>query len=186
MEVLEQRLFAADTKNDKCAACAEFCNGIFLPSAQEQGASFWCEKTPRNLLYADNIAEIYPDARFIHVIRDGRDVVSSILEKQFWPVARSARYPKTRKFCGEQTFDKVVNYWSTLIDIGLEQEALIDPSHWLNVCLEEVVDDPESSFDRIFNFIGVDNSIEILDEIRRYLKPSSSNKDRSLEKRLVG
>lgn len=38
----------------------------------------WCEKTPKNVLFFHRLVqELGPDARFIHVVRDGRDVVTS-------------------------------------------------------------------------------------------------------------
>lgn len=38
----------------------------------------WCEKTPKNVLFFRRlIDELGPGARFIHVVRDGRDVVTS-------------------------------------------------------------------------------------------------------------
>jgi len=43
------------------------------------GASVLVEKTPDNALHIDLIRRLRPEARFIHVIRDGRDVASSLL-----------------------------------------------------------------------------------------------------------
>ncbi|MEA3317527.1 MAG: sulfotransferase [Bacteroidota bacterium] len=38
----------------------------------------WCEKTPRNIKYFDKILDYYnEDAKLIHLIRDGRDIVTS-------------------------------------------------------------------------------------------------------------
>src|SRR4029079_19474635 len=38
----------------------------------------WMEKTPRNVLYFERILEeLWPDARLINVVRDGRDVITS-------------------------------------------------------------------------------------------------------------
>jgi hypothetical protein len=103
---------------------------VFVPAARRQGAEFWCEKTPRNLLYADTIAGILPYAKFLHVVRDGRDVASSIMARQFWPVAGSARYPETERFFGDQNFEKVVPYWTTLIDIARLQEERVGDNGW--------------------------------------------------------
>jgi hypothetical protein len=45
-----------------------------------QGKSRWAEKTPHNVRHFAWIAERFPEARLIHVIRDGRDVVCSARE----------------------------------------------------------------------------------------------------------
>jgi len=45
-----------------------------------QGKARWAEKTPQNVRHFGWIAERFPEARLIHVIRDGRDVVCSARE----------------------------------------------------------------------------------------------------------
>ena len=48
----------------------------------------WCEKTPRNVLYFDRILRHFGKrVRLIHIVRDGRDVVTSVHpghESRFW------------------------------------------------------------------------------------------------------
>lgn len=48
--------------------------------AESQGASRWGEKTPLNLFYADVLIDMFPEAQFIHVIRDPRSGVQSMLK----------------------------------------------------------------------------------------------------------
>lgn len=52
----------------------------------------WCEKRPANVLYIEQILEFYPNARFIHIVRDPRAVCTSIhpsAPDRYWiPVAR--------------------------------------------------------------------------------------------------
>jgi hypothetical protein len=40
-------------------------------------ANRWCEKTPRHIQYIDKILDSFPHIKVIHIIRDGRDVVTS-------------------------------------------------------------------------------------------------------------
>jgi hypothetical protein len=44
----------------------------------EQGKQRWGEKTPKNLFYVDYIHRMFPEARFIHIVRDPRAVVYSM------------------------------------------------------------------------------------------------------------
>mgnify|MGYP001545907426 CR=1 FL=1 len=40
-------------------------------------AQRWCEKRPYNVLYIKEILEYWPQAKFIHIVRDARDVLTS-------------------------------------------------------------------------------------------------------------
>jgi tetratricopeptide (TPR) repeat protein len=51
----------------------------------------WCEKTPKNILFVEQILNHFgPDARFINCVRDGRDVITSVHPRdptRFWTSA---------------------------------------------------------------------------------------------------
>jgi hypothetical protein len=58
------------------------------------GATHILDKTPEYSLHVDEIAQLVPRARFIHLIRDGRDVVTSHLDvsrSHGWGHANAAR-----------------------------------------------------------------------------------------------
>lgn len=45
--------------------------------AARQNARYWLDKTPEHTLLIEEIAEIYPDAKFIAIVRDVEDVMAS-------------------------------------------------------------------------------------------------------------
>lgn len=50
--------------------------------AREAGKAIPCEQTPRNIFYAEALLNIYPQARFVHMMRDPRAVMAS--QKKRW------------------------------------------------------------------------------------------------------
>jgi len=42
------------------------------------GKTLWVEKTPRNALHVDTLLRMLPQSKFVHVVRDGRDVAVSM------------------------------------------------------------------------------------------------------------
>lgn len=45
----------------------------------------WGEKTPAHVFHTDLILEVFPKAKFVHIIRNGRDVVKSLLNVHWGP-----------------------------------------------------------------------------------------------------
>ena len=62
----------------------DFCDQVFLPYL-EPGARYLSERSPGHAKAVDVIAPVYPDARLIHIIRDGRDVARSLVAREWGP-----------------------------------------------------------------------------------------------------
>lgn len=60
---------------------AAFLDTLYGMYARQYGAVRWGDKTPIYSSYVDLIHRIFPRARFVHIIRDGRDVALSMLDK---------------------------------------------------------------------------------------------------------
>lgn len=58
--------------------CQEFLASLYAPRVDSAGETMISEKTPGNILVFDALAEVFPAARFIWVVRDPRDVVCSL------------------------------------------------------------------------------------------------------------
>jgi hypothetical protein len=73
-------------------ALRDFCDAVFAPMI-EPGKTRLAERTPLHALHTGLIGDIYPDGRIVHIVRDGRDVVRSLLAQQWGPenVADGAR-----------------------------------------------------------------------------------------------
>lgn len=60
---------------------AGFLEQLYSHYAAQKGAVRWGDKTPIYSSYIDLIHQIFPQAKFVHIIRDGRDVALSMLDK---------------------------------------------------------------------------------------------------------
>jgi Sulfotransferase family len=76
-EVYVERDAALDATRDLC--------DVIFAGAVEPGTSRIAERTPLHVFHLELIAAIYPDARFVHIIRDGRDVARSIASQRWGP-----------------------------------------------------------------------------------------------------
>jgi hypothetical protein len=68
------------THDELVTAVRAFCDALFeaARATQGPGATHFIEKTPAHAVHVARMHEVYPDAWFVHIVRDGRDVVRSI------------------------------------------------------------------------------------------------------------
>lgn len=98
----------------------------------------WGIKLQRKIQDVDVYAGLWPTARFLHIIRDGRDVASSHL--------------RTVPDWGYPTIDDTAYKWSNLV-LAARLRAPVD--RYLEVKYERLVTEPESECRRICDFLGV-------------------------------
>jgi Sulfotransferase family len=78
---------------------------FFCAYAGRNGKERWGDKTPGYSMELPLLASLFPDARFVHLIRDGRDVALSLME-----VPRPPR--STRAYSARGTWSFGTRTWS--------------------------------------------------------------------------
>ena len=104
--------------------------------ARRQGKSRWGDKTPRYVERIPEIHRLFPEARFIHLIRDGREVALSYADVDFGPknVARAAKL------------------WADRVRAGLRDGRPLG-DRYLEVFYTDLTDDTEGTLKDICSFI---------------------------------
>jgi hypothetical protein len=72
-------------KEDRKAAPREFFRSFVDSQKRVSGKDMWIETTPVNLFRARELSEFLPGVRFIHMVRDGRDVIASVVREHWGP-----------------------------------------------------------------------------------------------------
>ncbi len=70
-------------QNWRDAEYSGLINAFFSSYAELKGKASWGDKDPGNMVRIDQLNRWFPDSRFIHIIRDGRDACLSHLEQTF-------------------------------------------------------------------------------------------------------
>lgn len=116
----------------------------FLDSESKQR---WVEKTPNNVRAIGPILTWFPNARFIHIIRDGRDVVCSLRHHPKEHLIHGRVVPSGRV----NPIEKTAARWRDDTADGL---AYTTHPRVLEVRYEAMVSDPASAFAEVCGFIG--------------------------------
>jgi Sulfotransferase family len=128
---------------------------LLLPKLHAEGVSFLSEKTPSNVLAFAWLEEFAPESKKILVLRDPRDVVSSMLE-----VGRRQQRRLGRASGFVRDTLAAVDYMNHCLRAGT---AVADASaKCLVIYYEDMVSDPLVVANRMYRFIGA-HEIERLD-----------------------
>jgi len=130
----------------ECAGGGDFLRIVMEEVARKQGMARWAECTPDHLLYMEEIKQQIPEALFIHIIRDGRDVALSYA-KQGW----SYPLPWDR---GEG-LGVAGLYWEWAVRKGREQGRRLGRDYQ-EVRFEDLVANPRPTLSRLGEFIDHD------------------------------
>lgn len=124
----------------------EFLRVVMDAIAVLAGCRRWAAWGPDNLLYLDIIKRQIPDAIFIHVVRDGRDVAFALDRKKFihpFPWDRSQRL-----FVSSL-------HWQWKVERGRAQGRRLG-ADYLEVKFEDIVSQPANTLASIGRFVDCD------------------------------
>ena len=84
LEFLINRLIS-NLRINRVWAARRFMRDFISSQADHAGQKYWVETTPLNIAQARRILKLFPDALFINMVRDPRDVIASLLTKNWGP-----------------------------------------------------------------------------------------------------
>jgi LPS sulfotransferase NodH len=129
-----------------CNNGSDFLRIVMEEVARSQGVDRWIDSTPTNIPHMPRISRDFPEARFIHIIRDGRDVALS-LDQHRW--SRPLPWDRKRSLLAAGL------YWEGIVRKGRRFGAILGPKY-MEVRYEELVAQPQQSLKPIGEFLGQD------------------------------
>ena len=129
--------------------------GINALFTAKSGGKRWVEQTPVNTFLADVLFDMFPGARFIHMLRDGRDVVHSMMNfhKRFPGKTHEELLASGQVPDWGRDFRHACNTWALFVTASAEQCERF-PERCLTVRHHELASDPDAGFRKICAFLG--------------------------------
>jgi hypothetical protein len=108
------------------------------------------EKTPAYVRSLSLLHSLWPEARFVHLIRDGRDVALSLMD---WCGTRRAagRFPTWL----EDPVSTSALFWDWNVRLGREAAGRLGPERYYELRYESLVAEPESACESLCEFLGL-------------------------------
>ena len=123
--------------------------------AKKHGKERWGDKTPRYIEHIPFLAELFPEGRFVHVIRDGRDVALSYADVPFGP----------------KTVARAAALWAERVRSGMRAGRRLGTERYRELRYERFVEQPEAELAELCEFLDVEFDPTMLepDRARRFL-----------------
>jgi hypothetical protein len=125
-----------------------FDRAVELLESRSEGRTF-VEKTPQHVLRLGFLSRRFPQARFVHVVRDGRDCFASARDHPGIPQAASA--------------GRFARYWRRCVEVPLRMRG--NP-RIVTLRYEDFVRDPKRELDRVMRFLALERETQQLDPER--------------------
>lgn len=141
-------------------------NEILLAYAHNNGKKRWLEKTPDNIAFVPFLNTIFPNAKYIHIIRDGRDVASSSYNSRHkWGThinCNGERIENTLLNCLKRWDLWVTQFqqWTNELNLNVHEfkyEELIDNPRDIIAAILEFLDEPWS--DNVLNYLDHEHDL---------------------------
>jgi hypothetical protein len=141
VELVQRRVRALETPS-----FAGVVEASFLAYADHHGKRRWGDKTPIYVLWIPLLANLFPSARFIQLIRDGRDVALSYLSVPWGP----------------RTIWQAAWKWDRDVRSGRRAGRALGVGRYLELRYEDLVRDPRGTLESASAFIRVEFSEDML------------------------
>lgn len=119
-------------------------------------STIWGDKTPFNTLRLNLLNKVFPKAKYIHILRDGRDVVASYLKAKLMP-----------------SLEDACHRWNNSIDAVDKFEKKIAASQIFTVRYEDLVADPTKHVLDTCNFLGLEYCADMIENTEVFLGDDS-------------
>lgn len=138
--------------------------GLFEKNARGEGKARWGDKTPYYVLHMPKLLDWFPNAKIIHLIRDGRDCALSMFERKHDFRVYNTYY--------------AAKYWQHFVDTGREVGSRLGANTYMEIRYEDMLADPVAAARRICEFLGEEYS----DRVVNYNKSREAGKTPLLQK----
>jgi hypothetical protein len=119
---------------------------VYAVYARERGKPRWADKTPMYMQNLRLLEGLFPDALYVHLIRDGRDAALSFSEMPRGVVTETWMHPRSAADFACQ--------WRTEVAAARALGRRVAP-RYLEIRYEELVADVEAALRRICDFAGL-------------------------------
>jgi hypothetical protein len=121
------------SKKDLSPILSKFLYDCIGDLLKKENKSHFVEDNTWNILFSKELFELLPQSSLIHVIRDPRDVIASLVRQRWCPSELS----------------QATKYYKAIINQWFEIKKELSTSRFLEIKLEDLVKEPKNTLEKI-------------------------------------
>lgn len=142
---------------EHCRTYAEFVSRLYMLRGKKNQKELSGEKTPDNCRNMPLLHGLFPAARFVHIIRDGRNTALSTLS---W--ANENKGPGKWSLWNEDPLATCALWWRWQAGTGERNGQGLGDRFYHRVKYEDLVAEPENRLEAIARFLGIPYSVSMV------------------------
>jgi hypothetical protein len=131
---------------------SNFITGIFDLYGRARGKTLVGDKVPGYVRKIPILHALWPKTRFVHLIRDGRDVCLSFTN---WRKTKHINIGRHLTTWNEDPVSTTAMWWEWHVRLGRETGSLLGPELYYEISYESLVANPEKEVKALCVFLGV-------------------------------
>jgi hypothetical protein len=135
--------------SDVPVSYSSFVTGIFDSYGKRKGKTLVGDKTPEYVWSIPTLHSLWPRAKFVHIIRDGRDVCLSVIN---W---RKFRLHRRFSAWNVDPVATTAVWWDRVVRLGREAGNSLATGQYHEVRYESLVSQPANECAKLCEFLGV-------------------------------
>ncbi len=134
------------TKNELIPLLSEFLDNCFQSFLDKSKKEVFVEDNTWSLLYAHDLLKLVPKGKILHIIRDPRDVISSLLKQRWAP----------------SDLDQILNWYLSLMDTWKNEKVKLKKDQFREIKLENIISNTKEVIQNTCSFIGLEFETEMI------------------------
>jgi len=137
--------------NGQPVSYASFVTSIFDLYGKAQGKAIVGNKTPDSVRRLGTLHSLWPESRFVHIIRDGRDVALSFMNWSKVLQKKPGNFPTWKV----DPVSTVALWWELNVRSGLQAARWLGPDLYYEIRYESLIANPAAECKALCDFLGL-------------------------------
>lgn len=116
-----------------------FLGKCFAAICTKEGKRVFLEDNTHNILFAGDLLALTPEAKFIHIVRDPRDVIGSLIKQRWAPT----------------DLRQAVAWYKAVMNEWLSEKKRLPEGRFIEMKFEDLISDTRNILTRLTEFTGI-------------------------------